>query len=275
MKDTAAYDGPSFPLFVPADRPDRFAKACAAGTDSVIIDMEDAVPPQSKDAVRRIPHGSLPQDRAARLYLRINATDTPWYSDDVAFARVTGFDGVILPKTESVAQLEALRAALPQGCTVIALVETAAGMAAVGDIAHAADRMAFGSIDLAQDLGCAHTQTALLSARSAIVMAARLAGRPAPIDGVTTATMDPALTTQDAEHARDMGFGGKLLIHPAQIAPARAAFSPTSDELAWAQRVIDATTASTGTTVTVDGAMVDAPVVARAQRILDRERAMK
>lgn len=266
-------DTPSFPLFVPADRPERFAKACAAGTDSVIIDLEDAVPAQSKVAVRRIPQGALPAERTAKLYLRVNGTDTPWYADDVAFARSTGFDGVILPKTESAAQIEALRAALAQGQQVMALVESLAGLAAITEIAHAADRIAFGSIDFALDLRCAHTQTALLYARSAIVMAARLAGKPAPIDGVTTATNDPAITAGDAAHGRDLGFGGKLLIHPGQIAPARAAFRPTQAEVGWAQRVI--TASADGTTITVDGAMVDAPVVARATRILERERAMK
>lgn len=273
MSDHAKINVPSFPLFVPADRPDRFAKACAAGTDSVIIDMEDAVPAHSKVAVRRIPHGALPADRTVRLYLRVNGTDTPWYADDVAFARTAGFDGVVLPKTESAAQIDALRSALGPAHTIMALVETVVGLAAINEIVRAADRVAFGSIDFAHDMGCAHTQTALLPIRSTIVMAARLAGKPAPIDGVTTATIDPAMTTGDAEHGRDLGFGGKLLIHPNQIAPARAAFRPASDEVTWAQRVIDAS--SDGKTTVVDGAMVDAPIVARASRILELERAMR
>lgn len=273
MKNHTDLGSPSFPLFVPADRPDRFAKACAAGTDSVIIDLEDAVPAHHKVAARRIPQGALPEDRNTRLYLRVNGAATSWYGDDVAFARTAGFDGVVLPKTESAAQIDALRAALTPNHTIIALVETVAGLAAIAEIARAADRIAFGSIDFAHDMGCAHTQTALLPIRSAIVMAARLADKPAPIDGVTTATKNPAMTEGDAAHGHDLGFGGKLLIHPNQIAPARAAFRPTSDETVWAQRVIDASKG--GITTTVDGAMVDAPVVGRANRILERERAMR
>lgn len=272
MSDTAITAVPSFPLFVPADRPDRFAKACAAGTDTVIIDVEDAVAPDSKVAVRRIPEGALPRERTVRLYLRVNAVDTPWYRDDVAFARAMAFDGVVLPKAESAAQVAALREALEPGRTILALIETVAGLAAIDEIARAADQIAFGSIDFAEDMGCAHTRQTLLPIRSRVVMAARLAGRPAPIDGVTPTTTDTALMADDAKHSNEMGFGGKLLIHPHQIAPSRAAFRPDAGDLDWANRVLSA--AKSGATVVIDGAMVDAPIVARARRILARERAL-
>ncbi|CTQ31273.1 HpcH/HpaI aldolase/citrate lyase family protein [Jannaschia rubra] len=259
-----------FPLFVPADRPDRFARACEAGTDCVVIDLEDAVPARSKTAVRRIPHGALPDGRTARLWLRINGCGTPWHTDDVAFARAAEFDGVMLPKTESAAEIDTLRAALAPGRTVVALVETVAGLAAIDAIAAAADRVAFGSIDMAEDMGCAHLRSVLLPVRSAIVRAARLACRPAPIDGVTAEVRDAGAAADDAVHAQEMGFGGKLLIHPAQVEPVRAAFRPAPALVDWACRVVDAS--ADGTTVTVDGAMVDAPLVARARRILDRGR---
>ncbi|MBA4490043.1 CoA ester lyase [Paracoccus sp. S1E-3] len=258
----------SFPLFVPADRPDRFAKACAAARDSVVIDVEDAVAPESKAAVRRIPEGALPQDRKVRLFLRVNAAGTPWYRDDVGFALAAGFDGVMLPKTESGAQITALRAALAPGMEVIALVETALGLSRAEEIAAAADRLAFGSLDMAEDLRCAHARLPLLMARARLVMAARLAGKPAPLDGVTASTEDAALITDDARHAAEMGFGGKLLIHPRQIAPALAGFRPDPDLIDWARRVV--TASADGSAVSVDGTMVDAPVVARARRILKR-----
>lgn len=260
--------GPSFPLFVPADRPDRFAKACAAGTDSVIIDVEDAVAPESKAAVRRIPEGALPADRKVRLYLRVNAVGTPWYRDDVGFARAAGFDGVMLPKAESAQQIVDLRAALAPGMAVIALVESALGLSQAEEIAVQADRLAFGSIDFAEDLGCAHSRLPLLAARSRLVMAARLAGRPAPLDGVTVSTDDADLIADDALHACEMGFGGKLLIHPRQIAPARAGFRPDPDQIDWARRIVAAS--GSGNALAVNGEMVDAPVVARARRILKR-----
>ena len=141
-------------------------------------------------------------------------------------------------------------------------------MEAARRIAGAGARLAFGSIDFAADIGCAHVREALLSARSELVLASRLAGRAAPLDGVTTSINDPDLVRGDAAHAAMLGFGGKLLIHPAQVEPARAGFRPTPDELAWAERVLAA--GRDGRATTVDGAMVDAPVRLRAEQVRRR-----
>lgn len=188
----------------------------------------------------------------------------PLYYDDVAFARATGFDGVVLPKADSPDQVAALRAALGEGVAVIALIETAASLARVEEIAGAADRLAFASIDFCEDLACANIAMTLLPVRSRIVQAARLA----PIDRVTVAHDDPARVTDDAQHAAQMGFGGKLLIHPRQIASARAGFLPDPDQVAWAERIIVASDG--GAAMSVDGAMVATPVITRARRILQR-----
>ncbi len=174
----------------------------------------------------------------------------------------------MLPKAETAADVaEAARAA---GVPVVALIESARGVAGAREVAGAAARLLFGSIDLAADLGCAEERDALLSARCEVVLASRLAGLPAPIDGVTPGYRDPAPVEADARYAARLGFGGKLLIHPAQIAPARAGFAPTEAEVAWAQRVLAA--AEDGRAVALDGAMVDAPVRMRAERILARSR---
>ncbi|MFN3526325.1 MAG: HpcH/HpaI aldolase/citrate lyase family protein [Paracoccus sp. (in: a-proteobacteria)] len=260
--------GYSFPLFVPADRPERFAAACAADTDSVVIDIEDAIAPESKAAVRRIPQSALPETRDVRLFLRINGPRTAWHNDDVSFVRATEyFDGVMLPKTDNAAQVAHLRAGLGRDCAVIALIETAAGLAQVEEIAAVADRLAFGSIDFCEDLSCANTVQTLLPVRSRIVLASRLAGRPAPLDGVTLAHDDAAQVTAEALHACQMGFGGKLLIHPRQIAPARAGFLPDPAQVEWARRIV---AVAGGGALSVQGEMVDRPVVARARRILQR-----
>ncbi|MBH1974675.1 MAG: CoA ester lyase, partial [Rhodobacteraceae bacterium] len=113
-----------------------------------------------------------------------------------------------------------------------------------------------------------HSRHALLSARSRLVLASRLAGIAAPIDGVTTSLRDATLIAEDCAHAVDMGFGGKLLIHPAQIGPARLGFAPSHEQITWAQRVLEAD--QTASAVQVDGAMVDAPVLARSRQILAR-----
>lgn len=252
------------PLFVPGDRPERFGKAASAGADAVIIDLEDAVAPQAKAPAR----DALPAALATPMLVRVNAAGTPWHAEDVAAAARIGPTGVMLPKAEDMATLDQVAAVLGPSIPLIALIETARGLAAARALAAhpAVRRIAFGSIDFSADLGCAHVREALLAARAELVLASRLAGLAAPVDGVTTAIDDAALITDDARHARALGFGGKLAIHPRQIAPIRAGFAPDAAEIAWAERVL----ASGDSAAAVDGAMVDEPVRIRAKAILAR-----
>jgi len=175
--------------------------------------------------------------------------------------------GVMLPKAEDPAAIETLAARL--GHPVIALIETAAGLAAARAIAAAegVTRLAFGSIDYAADLDCAHTREALLTARAEIVLASRLARRAAPIDGITISIDDADLITDDARYAASLGFGAKLCIHPKQIGPAAAGLAPSEAEIAWANRVLAHTT---DRAEKLDGTMVDAPVRRRAAAVLRR-----
>jgi citrate lyase subunit beta/citryl-CoA lyase len=254
------------PLFVPADRPERFAKAAISGADAIIIDLEDAVAPARKAMARAelCRGGALPQN--ILIYVRLNARATPWYAEDMA--AIAGLDvaGIILPKTESVADVQAVAAILNER-EVIALIETAAGLAAGRQIAGAAGttRLAFGSIDFCADLGLAHTREALLMARSELVLASRLGGLAAPLDGVTASLGDVQLAEEDARYAASLGFGGKLCIHPAQVAPVKRGFAPSEAEIAWAERVL---AAGDDGAAAVDGELVDAPVRARAIRIM-------
>lgn len=266
-------DAVALPLFVPADRPDRFGKAFSAGADAAILDLEDAVAPDRKIAARHALVGAAAAIGAAAcpVLVRVNAADTPWHADDLAAAAALPLVGIVLPKAESAATVA--DAARRAGCAVLALVESARGIAAAREVARAAGRLAFGSIDFAADLGCAETREALLAFRSELVLASRLAERPAPIDGVTAAFRDPAPIEHDARYASALGFGGKLLIHPAQIGPARAGFEPAPAEVAWAQRVLAG--GRDGRAVAVDGAMVDAPVRMRAEQILRRAAAAR
>ena len=200
------------------------------------------------------------------VQVRVNAAGAQTYAADVQAAAGLALAGIVLPKAETVAVVEATSKAT--GLPVLALIESARGIAAARPLAKASARLAFGSIDFAADLGCAQTREALQAARAELVLASRLAGRPAPIDGVTLSTRDDELVRADASYAAALGFGGKLIIHPAQLKPAATGFCPADDEVAWAKRVLEAR-ADTGAAL-VDGGMIDAPVRARARRILER-----
>ena len=250
------------PLFVPANRPERFARAAASGADAIILDLEDAVAPDAKDAARaalRRDFTDLP------VIVRINAAGTAAHDADLAAMAALCPDAVMLPKAESAAGCQAVARAL-NAMPLIALIESARGLAHARDIAATPGvvRLAFGSVDFCADLGCAHLPELLLPARSELVLAARLAGIAAPIDGVTVQLDDPQISHDDAAHARALGMTGKLCIHPRQIAPVRRAFAPSDAEIDWARRVL---TSGEGA-VSVDGAMVDEPVRLRARAIL-------
>jgi citrate lyase subunit beta/citryl-CoA lyase len=262
---TSSPDAASLFLFVPADRPERLDKAIAAGADAVIVDLEDAVAPAAKPEARKQLAASLVHHRDCPVFVRINGIDTAWHDEDLTIAAGLNITGVLLPKAQSADGVAAVRPRLG-GKQLIAIVETAMGLAAVEAIATAADRLAFGSIDYCADLGCAHERDALLMARARIVLAARLAEKPAPIDGVTQSIHDAALIEGDARYGVSLGFGGKLLIHPAQIGPARLGMAPSAHDVEWATRVV--ASSPNGAAVAVDGGMVDAPVLARARQII-------
>ncbi|WP_454658743.1 HpcH/HpaI aldolase/citrate lyase family protein [Bosea beijingensis] len=250
-------------LFVPGDRPERFVKAASTDADTIIIDLEDAVAADGKDEAR----AALKRDFTDKpLLVRVNGIGTPWHERDIAALRGHGFSAVVLPKAEFGPEFKALCAELD--LPVIALIESVRGLADARRIATTRNvaRIAFGSIDFSADLGCAHTREALLLARSELVVASRLAGLPQPIDGVTTAIDDVPLIASDARHARDLGFSGKLCIHPRQLAAIQAGFAPDEAEVLWARKVM----ASGDGAVAIDGAMVDEPVRIRARSILKR-----
>lgn len=262
-------DTPSLFLFVPADRPERYAGAAASGADIAIIDLEDAVAPDRKISARAMLCEELMPAMATPVLLRINGIGTPWHADDVIAAssllQSGRLVGVMLPKAESANDVDSLRAALGPAAMIIALVESAAGLARAEEIAGAADRIAFGSIDFAADIGCDHSREALLFARSRLIVAARVARRDAPIDGVTRSIRDEDEIEQDARYGARLGLKAKLLIHPAQIAPARRGLAPTPADIAWAERILAGS--ADGGAVSLDGQMVDAPVIARARQI--------
>jgi citrate lyase subunit beta/citryl-CoA lyase len=254
-------------LFVPGDRPERFAKACASGAHAVIVDLEDAVAPEHKVAARAAVAAWLHPDHP--VLVRINAADTDWFRDDCALAGSPGVAGIVLPKAQRLEDIERLRAA--GAPAVLPLIETAAGFEQARALAGAAgvQRLVFGSIDFQLDLGITGEDEELMAFRSGLVLASRLAGAAAPVDGVSAAIDDPERLAADAARARRFGFGGKLCIHPKQVQGVNAAFGPSEADVRWARRVLEAAGAAGGAAVAVDGKMVDRPVLLRAQAILD------
>lgn len=253
-------------LFVPGDRPERFDKAVAAGADAVIIDLEDAVAPADKVAARRHVLAWLASGK--RAHVRINAAGSPWFDDDLALCAHPGLSGIVLPKAERVADVEAVAAA--GACAILPLVESALGLWHALALCRipGVQRLVFGSIDFCADTGIRESHETLLYARSQLVIASRVAGVQAPVDGVTVALSDDDVIGLDTLRARDLGFGAKLCIHPQQIQAVHAAFLPTSAELAWARKVRAAFQTSQGAAVAVDGRMVDRPVLLQAEQML-------
>lgn len=251
-------------LFVPGNRPDRFAKACASGADAVIVDLEDAVPPGERIAARSSIAEWLSPEHP--VLIRVNGAATEWFRDDIALCGKAGVAGVVLPKAERVEDIAAIR----HNC-VLPIIETARGFHEVSKLAHAPNvqRLLFGSIDFQVDLGIHGDGEELLYFRSHLVLISRVAGLQPPVDGITAAFETPEPVRADALRARRLGFGGKLCIHPKQIAPVHEAFGPTPEEVAWATRVLEAAAGTKGEAISLNGEMIDRPIIARAEAILN------
>ncbi|MFE9320775.1 HpcH/HpaI aldolase/citrate lyase family protein [Nocardia sp. NPDC052278] len=257
-------------LFVPGDRPDRFSKAAESGADEVIIDLEDAVADNHK-ALARADAAKWLTNRG-QAWVRINAVSTPWADADIeTIATCPRLRGVLVPKAERAANLSMIGERLGSDRGVVALVETALGIHNAHELAAcpAVGRLAFGSVDFAHDIDATEDDRSLLLARSTLVLASKVADLPSPIDGVSVRIRDSEAVAEAARQARALGFGGKLCIHPAQIAATAAEFRPSGEDIAWAQRIVASFTGQAGA-VHTDGEMVDKPVFERARRILAR-----
>ncbi len=258
-------------LFVPGNRPERFAKALASGADAVIFDLEDAVPAADKAAARLGIASQWPQlhGQGRPLLLRINAEGGPdWPLDLALLARLPGLAAVMCPKVESALTLTRLAetCALP----VLPLIESARGWQALAEIAAAPGvlRLVLGHIDFMADtdISCGADEAELAPLRFALAMQTRLAGLAPAIEGVTVQTDDAERLLADCQRARRYGFGAKLCIHPRQIDGVHAGLLPSDAELAWARRVVEADAAAGGAALQLDGRMIDRPVVLQARR---------
>jgi citrate lyase subunit beta/citryl-CoA lyase len=256
-------------LFVPGNRPDRYAKACAAHADAVIVDLEDAVAAGEKIAARHaLVEWLAPQ---SPVMVRVNAPDSEWFVDDLRACANVAVTAVVLPKAERAEDIEQVTA-LCGPRPVLPLVETARGLWNALSIAQSPNVQAllFGSLDLQADLRTSDDD--LTYARSRLVLASRVADIDAPVDGVTQTIDDPELLRRDCARARQLGFAGKLCIHPKQVDIVNRCFAPSPEDVAWAQRVVDAFARSDGNAALLDGRMVDRPVLVRATALLAEAR---
>jgi citrate lyase beta subunit len=268
-------------LFVPASRPDRFAKALAAGADLVCADLEDAVAPGDKPAAREAALGFLREAAgAAARAVRMNGLRTPeGIADLAAIASLGDVAGaLLLPKAEhaeEIAILDAVLSASGSALSLIPLIESARGIRNAADIAAASPRVSalfLGGVDLAAELGVAPDATGLATARGLLVLAARGAG-VGLIDVPSLDVRDAEAGGRDALAAKRLGFTAKAVLHPAQVAGVNAAFTPTEAELAEAVRYRRAFAAAKGGVATLDGKLVEKPVIKRMEQVIASARA--
>lgn len=275
-------------LFAPGNHARRVEKCLTLGADAVILDLEDAVANAEKAATRGMVVAALRRERRCRGYVRVNSLATEWCHGDFAAVVTVGVDGIIVPKIESAGDLQTaewLLAALERerglpegGIDLIPIVETAAGFSNLASIARAARRtrrLSFGAGDFTLDVGInwSRDETELLPYRTAFVVESRAAGLEPPLDTVWVSLKDPEGFQRSVQRAKDLGFQGKLCIHPDQVPVVNDCFRPTEAELAHARKVLAAFAQAERdglAAIQVDGQFVDYPIVYRAQRLVAR-----
>jgi citrate lyase subunit beta / citryl-CoA lyase len=268
-------------LFAPASRPDVLVKLPRSNPDGVVVDLEDAVPADGKAAAR--PHANrIGAELAAAnptlaVYVRVNAIPTEWFAADIAEGCTPELAGIVVPKIERSEEVDMIADALRDAdlgqLHVVAGVETALGVDAVREFLRPPIAACyFGAEDFVADMGGVRTASnvEVLYARSRVALAARIAGVLA-IDQVVTAFGDDEGFLQDAAQGRSLGYGGKLCIHPAQVALANRAFSPSPEEIERARRLLaayEAAAARGEAAIDFEGQMVDEPLARHARAVL-------
>lgn len=253
-------------LFLPASNPRAIAKARESEADLVVLDLEDAVRPDDKDAARRAAFEAVATTWQMPVAIRINGVGTEWHSLDVDTVARSRCSLAVLPRATSAHLVHEVRKALDK--PVLAMIETAAGVLAAAPIAHEAAALIAGTNDLRADLRLplGDTREPISTSLQMIVLAARAAGIPA-FDGVFNALKDPVGFVAEAKEGRQLGFDGKSLIHPDQVEPCNAAFGPSDEEVDRARKLV---AAFTGGAERFEDQMIERMHVEAARRVLDR-----
>jgi citrate lyase subunit beta/citryl-CoA lyase len=279
-------------LFTPGNNRRMIQKAGTLGADAVILDLEDAVPMAEKETARALVRDSVEQVAAggSQVFVRVNALITGLTAEDLRWVTQSGLTGVVLPKTESrqdvleavrlIDKLERERGIEPGSLALMPQLETATGVLDAREIATASKRIIalnFGSLDFTRDMGTTPSLegTEVFYARSYIVVVAR-AARVMAIDTPWIDIADREGLVEEAKMARQLGFQGKLLIHPSQIEPVHQVFSPSEDEVAYARRVVQAfreAEAQGVGAISLDGKMIDVANARQAEELIARAEA--
>ena len=254
-------------LFLPASNPRAIARARGSDADLVVLDLEDAVKSADKEAARAAAVVAVEEAWPMPVAIRVNGSASEWHSDDVAAIAASSADLVVVPRVSAPSEIETVTAAVRR--PVAAMIETAAGVLAAPSVASVAAALIAGTNDLSADLRLpAIDRGALSYALQSILVAARAAGIPA-FDGVFNLLEDEAGLAAECADSRRLGFDGKSLIHPDQIAACHAAFAPSAGELARAERLV---AAASGGAERFEGEMIERMHLATAQRLLKRHR---
>lgn len=260
-------------LFVPATRLDRIEKAINTGADAVVVDWEDAVADADKVQARAATLAYLATQPAIKVWVRMNAAHSAYHADDVlACQHCEGIVGVLLPKAERMDDVEAV--AKTTNKPIIALIESPRGLINLPQIAQAQglSRLSFGALDLAHALGVTPDTPGgdfiMHQIRYQLLLHTQVNDLAAPIDTVYPDFNDEVGLNHRVELWQQMGFAGMLCIHPRQIAPVHAHLQPDPALLAWASAVVIAAVERGQVAFQLDGEMIDAPVIARARRLL-------
>lgn len=253
-------------LFLPASNPRAIVHARDSAADLVILDLEDAVRPEEKGRARAAAVEALGQEWSMPVAIRINAPGTDWHAEDLVAVMTAKPDLIVVPRTEGKEEISFVRN--QTGKPVAAMIETARGVVAVHTTAREASALIAGTNDLAADLHLPPSagRQPMQMALQAIVLAARAARIPV-FDGVFNGLDDDEALIAEATEGRNLGFDGKSLIHPRQIAPCHAAFTPGEEEIARAERLV---AAAIGGAERFEGQMIERMHVEAANRLLGR-----
>lgn len=280
-------------LFAPGNHARRVEKSFTIGADAVILDLEDAVANSAKAATRPVVVQALERPRRCRGYVRVNPLGTRWCYGDLLAVVAKGVDGIVLPKVESAGDLQTadwLLSALEQerglpqrAIDLMPIVETGLGFSNLAAIARSgtrARRIAFGAGDFTLDVGIkwSSEELELLPYRTAFVVESRAAGIEPPVDTVWVDLKDADGFQRSAQRSRDLGFQGKMCIHPDQVPIVNERFTPSEKELAHARRVVEAFAEAELkglAAIQVDGQFVDYPIVYLARRVIARVEAIE